>query len=57
MEAALPLLLDEYLFLLHPLLHPGKSISDMERFAAFVLGNFSTIVIFSSLGWSVSHFI
>jgi hypothetical protein len=45
------LLNDQSVFLLHPFLHSGTSLSDMERFVAFVLSNFSTIVIFSSLGW------
>ncbi|KIW08722.1 uncharacterized protein PV09_00665 [Verruconis gallopava] len=54
MEAAAPLLLrrDESLLLLHPLLPPsGTRLSEMERFIAFVLSNFSTIAIFSALGW------
>jgi hypothetical protein len=50
MEAAL---LDECLFLFSPFLLSGRSLSDMERLIAFVLSNFSTIVIFSSLGWCV----
>jgi len=42
---------DDYLFLLQPFLHSGRSVSEMDRFVAFVLSNFSTIVILSSLAW------
>jgi hypothetical protein len=51
MAAPAPPRLDEYLLLMHPLL--SKHSTDMERALAFALSNFSTIVIFSSLGWMI----
>lgn len=48
--------LDEYLFLLQHFPHSGRAVSEMDRFVAFVLANFSTIVILTSLGWYVLHF-